>query len=257
MQKTHKKADHHQDNHELKHLLHQAKSEARKDSLKKFYAKNSKIFMIAMASAVFALLVFFAFDAYNKSQQEKFSEIFHQSLIDQQVGDIEKAKKNLKKIYETKSAPNGIRSLASLRYAAFLLDEKKKTEAAEIYENISYCSGCDPYIRDLSRLLLVRVLASNGSEIKQENLIARIEKIEAKSRILRYYISEQKGLIEIQQNNLEKAYATFQEILENPESQKNLKARAADALKLITSKGFEPKVAVSDSKKETKKSDKK
>ena len=238
------------DNHEINHLLHQVKSEARKDCVKQFFIKNAKVLGIAAAVAIVALIIFFVVDVYNKSQQEKFSEIFHQSLIDQQLGDLPKAKESLVKIYEAKSAPNGVKSLASLRYAAILLDENNKAEAVKVYQNIAACGGCDPYIKDLASLLAIKVWISDENEIKKDDLIARIEKIEAKSKILRYYISEQKGLLQIEKNNLEKAYAIFEEISKNPETPKNLKTRAGDALKLIVSKGFEVKKAVVvDSKK--------
>ncbi len=231
------------DNNEMNALIRQAKSEARSECFKKFCAKNKKIFAAASVVAVIAVIGFSVFSYHQKSQEVKFSELFHQALIDQQMGSLDKAREGLKQISETNSAPNGVRSLASLRYASLLLDDNKKSEAAAVYEKISQCSGCDSYVKDLGGLLAVRTWMSDENEIAKEDLLTRIEKIESKSKELRYQISEQKALLHIQKNDLAKAYEILSSIEKNPEVSQNIKARMTEALKIIASKGYEPKAA--------------
>ncbi len=227
---------------ETMNLINQARLQVKRENLKNFFYKNKKIIKTLAIIALVTVVALLVLNAFHKSRQVKFSEILHQSLINQQIGDIAKAKENLKTIYDAKFAPSGVRSLASLRYAALLFDEGKKTQAAEIYVEINSCSSCDSYIKDLSGLLAVKTWLSDEEEVKKEDLIARIEKIENNSKTLKYYVSEQKALLEMQKNNLEKAHKIFDLIAKNPESSQSLKSRANDHLKMIIEKGFEPKI---------------
>ena len=123
------------ENNEINQIINQAKSEARSDNFKKLIVKNSKILVVIAGLVVVGAISFFIFNAYQKSQEAKFSEILQQSIVDQKSGDLEKTKETLKKIVETKSAPKNIKALATLRYAALLLDEGKNSEA------VAWCNG--------------------------------------------------------------------------------------------------------------------
>src|SRR5690606_4304034 len=92
-------------------------------------------------------LVALVYSIYQKNNEEKYSAIFHQSLIYQQLGDAQKAKAELEKIVNS-SAPSGVKSLASLRYAAFLLEERKLNEVKTIYADVNNCTFCDAYVKD-------------------------------------------------------------------------------------------------------------
>lgn len=235
---------------EVNEIINQAKAQATKEKLNNFLKKNFKLIRNLAIAAFVAFLIFFAGNSFYKSRQVKFSEILHQSLINQRVGDTAKAKENLTIIHNAKTAPSGVKSLASLRLAALLFDEGKKSQAAEIYVEISKCRSCDDYIKDLSGLLAVKSWMSDENEIKKDDLIARIEKIESRNKMLKYHILEQKAILEMQRNNLEKSYQIFELISKNPESSQVLKARAAESLRVIIGKGFEPKT---DTKLEVKK----
>jgi hypothetical protein len=229
---------------EALNLINQAKMQARNESLKKFFIKNGKNFMRLVTIIIITVIIFFAFKSYQKSQQAKYSAILHESLLNQQIGNLAEAKKNLKTIYDAKSAPNGVRSLAALRYGSMLLDEGKKSEATKVYLEINSCGSCDDYIRDLTGLLAVKVWLSDENQVQKKDLNADIEKIENNSKILRYYIAEQRATLELQKNNLQKAYQIFDAIAKNPESSQVLKARARDALKMIIAQGYKPEVTL-------------
>jgi hypothetical protein len=235
---------------EVSEIINQAKSQAKKERISNFFKKNLKLIKAFAITSFFALIIFFALNAFHNSRKAKFSEILHQSLINQQMGDIEKAKENLRIIYSAKTAPSGVKSLASMRLAALLFDEGKKSEALEIYLKISECMSCDNYIKDLSGLLAVKSWMSDENEVKKDDLIARIEKIESRNKMLKYYVLEQKAVLEMQRNNLEKSYQIFELISKNPESSQILKARAKESLRIIIGKGFEPKI---ETKPEAKK----
>jgi hypothetical protein len=226
---------------DIKHILKQANSEIRKENIAKIFRKNKKILFVILGVAIASSIIFTAYKINQKSQQEKYSEILHQSMIDQQLGDIEKAKKNLKEIYDSSSAPNGVKSLASLRYAGILLEENKKNEAINVYSEVNKCRFCDNYIKELAGLLMVRTLMTEEEALTKIDLSEKILAVENNSKILRYYIAEQRGYLEMNKNNLEKSYQIFEMIAKNPEVREDLKNRASDAMKIVVQKGYEPK----------------
>jgi len=226
---------------DIKHILKQANSEVRNENFAKIFKKNKKILFVILGISIASSIIFTAYKINQKSLQEKYSEILHQSMIDQQLGDIEKAKKNLKEIYDSSSAPSGVKSLASLRYAGILLEENKKSEAIKVYGEVNKCRFCDNYIKELAGLLMVRTLMTEEDAIKQNDLSEKILTIENNSKILRYYIAEQRGYLELNKNNLEKSYQIFEMISKNPDVREDLKNRASDAMKIVIQKGFEPK----------------
>ena len=226
---------------DIKHILKQANSEIRNENIAKIFRKNKKILFVILGVAITSSIIFTAYKINQKSQQEKYSEILHQSMIDQQLGDIEKAKKNLKEIYDSSSAPNGVKSLASLRYAGILLEENKKSEAINVYSEVNKCRFCDNYIKELAGLLMVRTLMTEEEALTKIDLSEKILAVENNSKILRYYIAEQRGYLEMNKNNLEKSYQIFEMIAKNPEVREDLKNRASDAMKIVVQKGYEPK----------------
>ncbi len=226
---------------EIVELINKAKAEVKRDAFLSFLRKNSRIALKVSLVVVTATIVWIGFATYKKANQEKFAEIFHRSLVDQQTGEIEKSKEKLKKIAEDKSAPSGIKSLASMRYAAFLLEENKKSEAVKIYLEVADCGSCEDYIRDLAKLLAVKVWMSDESELQKADLNERIKKLEDSAKILKENIAEQRAFLAIQKNNLEEAYKIFVEIEKNSEKQSSLKLRAADGIKMVKAEGFVPK----------------
>jgi hypothetical protein len=242
---------------EAMNLINQARAQSRSESIRNFLAKNGKNIARLVIFAIVALIVLFGFKSYQNSQEAKYSEILHKSLLNQQVGNIEEAKKDLKQIYNAKSAPSGVRSLALLRFAAILSEEGNKQDSAKIYLEVSDCGSCDAYIKDLGGLLLVRTWLSDEAEFNKDDLSARIEKIENGGKVLRYHIAEQRAMLELQRNNLEKAYKIYEQISKNPESSQVLKARAVDGLKMIVAKGYEPKVDIKEVEKDVKKEEEK
>ena len=226
---------------DIKHILKQANSEIRNENIAKIFKNNKKILLIILGFSIASSIIFTAYKINQKSLQEKYSEILHQSMIDQQLGDVEKAKKNLKEIYDSSSAPSGVKSLASLRYAGILLEENNKSEAINVYAEVNKCRFCDNYIKELAGLLMVRTLMTEEDAVSKNDLPEKILAVENNSKILRYYIAEQRGYLEMNKNNLEKSYQIFEMIAKNPEAREDLKNRASDAMKIVIQKGYEPK----------------
>jgi hypothetical protein len=223
-------------NEEVMHLINQARAEARRENFNSIFVKNSKLIIALILLSIFFLGAFFAVTNYQDNKKEKFSKQLHQALIYQEKGDIEKTKETLENIYNSNSAPNGVKSIASLRLAAILMQSDQKLEALKIYQNINNNGNYDQYIRELAGLLEVKTLVVIDDKSKEKETLATINKIESKSSLLKYYISEQKGILAMKQNDFETAKKIFEEISKNPESSESLKQRSGEMLKIVTSK---------------------
>lgn len=232
---------------EAKQLIAEAKAQARRENLKNFFSKNYKEVKIAAISAVVILISYIAFSAFQSAQKLKYSSMLHQALIDEQMGNFSKSKETLKNIFESKTTPNQIKAISGLRYGASLLQEGKISKAAETYQEIAECSSCDEYLKNLAALLAVKTWMSDAEEMKLEDLSKRIQKLENSATILRTQISEQRAILELQKNNLEKSYQIFELISKSEESSLELKNRAQDYMNVIASKGFQ-KAEKQDSK---------
>ncbi len=217
---------------EMIHMINRAKSQAKRDAFFSFLGKNSKVAVKVLFVLIAAGVTATGFSVYQKSNQEKFSEILHRSLVDQQIGDLDKSRQGLKEIVESSSAPSGVKSLASLRYASLLLEENKKSEAVKVYLKISDCGSCDDYVRDLAKLLAVKVWMSDAEELAKPDLADRIKKLEESADILKYNIAEQRAFLVLQQDKREEAKKIFAEIEKGAEKQPTLKNRAADGIKM-------------------------
>jgi hypothetical protein len=194
-----------------------------------------KIILVFFLSAI----IIAGYRVNSKINSNKYSEMLHQSMIHEQLSELDKSEELLKKIYES-SAPSEIKSLAGIRYASYLVRSNKLSQAGEIYSQINKCFGCDRYIKDFSGLLAVKTWLSDSEEVKKSDLPKRIEAIESSSKILKYQITEQRGLLALKNNNLEVAYKIFESII-NSEASQNLKYKAQDMMLMINEKGYQPK----------------
>lgn len=223
-------------NEEIMHLINQARSEARREDFKNILVNNSKLIIVVIALLLILLGIFFAASSYQDSKKEKFSKQLHQALIYQEKDQDKKAEEVLKNIYNSSSAPSGIKSIASLRLAAILINNNQMDEAIKIYHNINNNGSYDQYIQELAGLLEAKTLVVINDQSKAKDTLATISKIESKSSILKYDISEQKAIFEMKQGNLAETKKIFEEISKNPESSESLKKRAGEMLKMVTSK---------------------
>ncbi len=224
---------------EISTILKQAKADARVEAFFKFLQKNAKKLIYVFSGALLVLLLVVAFKIYTKNMAEKYSAMLHQAIIYQQIGDVENAQKELEKIVDS-NAPSGVKSLASLRLAAFLIAQNDIEKAKELFEQVNDCRFCDAYVRDLAGLLLVKTLISSEEKNKDE-LIAKIKKIASKAKPLKGEILLQLGNFYLFSGDLENSGRIFTEVSEDENSSNSLKEKAKEALKIATSNGYEKK----------------
>jgi len=218
-------------------LINRARSQARTDAIWNFVSRNLKLLVRIFTVLCVAVLILICYKFYQKSSEEKFSAILHQSLINQQINEVAKARSQLKEIIDSKSAPSGVKGIASLRYAAFMIDEGNLAEAEKIYAQVNDCRFCDDYTKDLAGLLLVRLWMSDQAEMHKDDLLERISKIESNADVLKSNIAEQKALLQLFKNNPDDAYKTYEHIAQDKDSSQAMKAKAENGMKMAIAKG--------------------
>lgn len=223
-------------------LLNKLHPQTNFDNVKAFIIKKKQLIIRLIYGLAAFLVILFCFNLYQKSAQEKYSELLHQSLLDQEKGNLVEAQKNLQAIYEAKFAPSGVKGLASLRYAGILLGSGNKDEALKIYQEVAFSIRQDRYLRDLAGLLACRIIVintnANSDKIAQEEAFKQIEKIASSNKALKIYVSEQKGILAMKLGNLEKSYQVFSEILKDKNAEQAIKIRVADMIKILISQGY-------------------
>ncbi len=225
---------------EITHLINQAKDQAKKDGVANFFVKHGKIVNRLIILTLSLALVFVVYNSIKQSRQSQYSEYFHQALFYEQVGDEASAKKELQKIYDAKSAPSGVRSLASLRLAAIYFNEGNRSEANKIYTEVNQCRFCDLYIKGLAGFLLVKNWMSDEGEVNREDLIKRVETIENSSKIFKYHIAEQRSFFEAKRGDFKKSYQILELIEKSSEAPLYLKERVKNEMQILISKGYDP-----------------
>lgn len=223
-------------------ILHRNQPQSKRDLIAAFFLRHKKLFVALAISTVAILLLLLAFNLYQKSAQEKYSAIFHQSLIDEERGELELAQKGLQQIYQSSLVPSGVKGLASLRYAGLLFNSGSADEALKVYTEIAQSSRYEQYLRELSGLLAAKILViktdSTSDKAASQEALQQIEKFESRSKNLRLYLAEQKAILLMNIGELDKSYQVFSAIIKDSNSEQSLKLRAGDMLKILIAEGY-------------------
>ncbi len=219
-------------------ILREIKDEARKDKISNFLTKNKKNLLIIAGILFAALVTFFIYDYVQTGRQKTFSKIYHQAIIKEEKGDYKEATKLLKSIYESGSAPAGIKALASLRYAAAVISENKTNKALEIYEEIAFTGKYDDYLQDLSGLLLAKLLIVNfdinPTKEASRHAIIKIKKVINVNRVFKLEAQEQLAILYIKLDKNDEARKILESISINKDGSQNLKNRISKLIKLAS-----------------------
>ncbi len=216
---------------EINEIIASARDEARNEAILHKFRKYKK--QITTLSIVFAaaLIVYLIYLFFAKENQLEYSKMLHQAIIHQQVGDQKKYENSLRDIIEAKLAPSGVKSIASLRYAAILLSANKSDDAIKIYQEVSSCRSCNDYVREYAKLLLVKVMATDVK--KDDELLLAISEAESDSIILKYYLTEQRALYYLKKKDFAKSKEAFELISKASDAPDALKLRAQNLLESL------------------------
>ena len=223
---------------EISTIIKEAKSQARIEKIFKILGTHSKKLIYGAIVVIIGSLLFFAFKIYQNNAAEKYSAMLHQSLVYQQTGQLDLAKKELEKIVYS-SAPSGVHSLASMRLAAFLIEQGNIADAKKLFMQVNSCGSCDDYVRDVAGLLLVKMMISDTSALQDsKELISQITKIKNRAGPLKNEIALQVAMMQLFNKNLEESYKIFDEIARDEKASQVVKAQAKDGVQMVLAKGF-------------------
>jgi hypothetical protein len=163
---------------------------------------------------------------------KKYSKILHQAFIFESQGQAAKSQESLLKIHNSKLVPNGIYSLAILKHAGNLLNEKKYEEAITIYKKLDNCFSCDSFYKDLARLFIVKIKINN-KDLQENNFSQNIKKFESKSSDLKSLISEQRAIFALENKNYDLAKEIFEDIINSQDLENAAKLRAKDFVEIV------------------------
>lgn len=221
----------------LKSFVENLRPHFQKDQIIVHLNNHQKKIIIVILTAIAILAVWGGYCFYEKSQSKKYSGLLHQALIFEQSRQLEKSNAILKEIYES-SAPSGVRQIASLKYASQILSSGNNEKAIEIYLKINKTKSFDQYIREYAGLIGLRTMI--GVEKNKEKISALISNLEKNSKILKYYIIEQKAIFAWENKEFKTAGEIFKILSQNPEVTGALKIRAEEMAKIYEEK-FENK----------------
>lgn len=219
-------------------LLQEVKEEARKDKITKFFINNKNL-ITAVISAMFLFLVIYFIYEYNYSKkEEKFSKMYQDAIILEKSNDTNNSIAILEKIYNSKSAPKDIKAISSLRLAAAYLSRQQNDLALEIYETIAFGSGYDQYLRELSSVLLSKLIIlnvdKNAEKERSRTALIRIKKLINKSEIFKSQLQEQLAILYIKINEKDNARKMLEKIRINPNILDSQKSRILDLIKIAS-----------------------
>ncbi len=221
---------------DLERILEKARIEAQKDALMDFVVKNGKAITRISLVILTIIIISVATSIIKNKRQATYSKILQEAYIAQDVNDLKKSKELLKKILDSKRAPNSISTLASFRYADFLLQDSKNQEAFDIFTKIAECNSCEEFSRDLAKLLAIKTWIMDGEIQKQENVAQKMQSYALKAKHLKDHINEQMAIYQLMQGNLKRALDIYKKITNSAEASDAIKVRAQTHISDLISK---------------------
>ncbi len=221
---------------DIDHILEKARIDARKDVVKEFFVKNSKIIIRLSLVFLIVALAIVVNNAIKAKRQAEYSTILHQAHIAKEEFDLLKAKNLLKEIINSDDAPLLISTLANLRYAELILQENNFQQALDIFIKIANCQSCEDFAQDLAKLLAVKVWMMNDNMQKDDGLLSQMQEFAKKAKYLKDHIDEQMALYEKNQGNLQKSYEIFSKIVDRIDGYQAVKDRAQEQISELMTK---------------------
>lgn len=216
--------------------LKQIKEEERTDKILKFLAKNKSVLKKLALLTIIIAIILTSFKIIKNNLTTKYSSILHQSLLAEEVGNFDKSKEKLQKIYNARFAPISIKSIAMMKYANILLLENKKEQAVDLYKEIAFNNLNDDFIQENSALLATKLIISDiktdSSEKFKQETEEQIKKLTNVSKTLNSYFLEQSAIFYIKIDNKKEARKILEQILRDQKIPQTLKNRVLDLIKL-------------------------
>ena len=214
-------------------IMRQMKEDIRKEKIRAILAKYRKKIIAISSIAILIISTFIFYEIYEHNKSVKYSKLLHQVLFLENTGQNEDITQTLHKIFEDRSAPNSIKSLALMKYGSKLVAENKIEEAVETYIKASQIKNSDHYFTDLAGLLAIKSMIDSGNVEYYDKINDLISKFEKETMALKSFILEQKAIFNWIQGDKKAAYDIFYNLSLDVEAPKALKNRALEFSKIV------------------------
>ena len=215
-------------------IFREVDDDLRRDNAQQLWDKYG-IYLIGAAVAIVVVTsAFVGWRAFTTSQAETAALAFIEA---ERAASVEGA--DAPAIYAAlaEDAPAGYAALARLRAAAAFTEAGEKVAAVETYETLVADTSAEPILRDLAQVKAGALLVGEAS---YDDLATRLVALTDESAPWRNPVREVLGLAAYREQKYERAYAYFQEIVNDPTATPGVRDRAHVMIALV-----DPHVALS------------
>ena len=211
-------------------IFREVDEELRRDNWQKLWQRYGKYGIAFVVLIVAAAALNVGWRDYQLRQQRSSSETFLAALELAKSDRIPEALSEFAVLKE--DGAGGYAILAQFRQAALRSENGDTDTAVEIYDRIAEDSSQDDLLRELATLYSVILQSELGDAAA---LIARLEAVAKDGRPWRYSAREAIAVLNMRLGETAKARDAFIALVDDLEAPRNLRARAAEMLRVLDS----------------------
>lgn len=221
-------------------LLREVDDELRRDRIRKLWRQAGPFIIGGAVAVVLVVAGYEGWTWWQKSQSAASSDQFYAATALADGTDLEAAKKALDEVIAKTSG--GYPDLARFREAALLAQQGKTDEAVATYDGLA-TSLNNTHFRELALILAGTLLIDSGDLAAVQQ---RVGGSLTPDSPMRNAAREVLGLAQYKAGQLQESMVTFQSIIDDPLSSRDLRSRVQIYMIQLVAEGAEPIVASSE-----------
>jgi hypothetical protein len=211
-------------------IFREVDEELRRDNWQKLWRRYGKYAIAFVVLIVAATALNVGWRDYQLRQQRSSSDAFLAALELAKSDRIPEALSEFAVLKE--EGAGGYSILAEFRQAALRSENGEIDTAIEIYDRIAEDYSQDDLLSELATLYSVILQSESGDAA---SLIARLESVAGDGRPWRYSAREAIAVLNIRLGEMAKAREAFTALVDDLEAPRNMRARAAEMLRVLDS----------------------
>ncbi len=213
-------------------FIREVNEELRSDQMKNIWARFGSVIVAIAVLIVLGTIGKVGYDYWRDNASSKSGDEFLQALNLAKENKADEALAALNNLQ--KDGYGAYPVLARLR-AATLQAEKGETDAAiKAFSEIGKDTGLPEALRDAARLRAAYLLVDTGT---YDQVSAEVEQLAVPQNNMRHSAREALGLAAYKAGDIAKAKSWFQQIVDDPQSPRNVAGRAQMLLDVIAASG--------------------
>ena len=215
-------------------LVREVDEELRRDRLRKLWRQSAPFVFGAAIAVVLLVAGYEGWNWWTESNAAKSSDQFYAAAAITDGTDVDAAKKALDEIIAQGSG--GYPALAQFREASLLAQSGKTDEAVAAYDGLATSLG-NSHLRELALVMGANLLVDKGDVAAVEQ---RVGGSIAPDSPMRNAAREVLGLAQYKAGQVDAAMATFQAIIDDPFSSRDLQGRVQIYVTQLLAEGATP-----------------